>query len=109
MNKQFHSLKAQVADFENHVCSIDDGVFQNDSARIAELESLLRSEKDANINLQRTIAEYESGSTGQRKSLVERAQEIGFVRDASGKLSLGSPASRGFDYSKPYTYINRWG
>ncbi|KAH7719743.1 hypothetical protein AAVH_12778 [Aphelenchoides avenae] len=98
---KMRSLEKQIAEFESH----------EDAGRIAELESQLRNEQGANMKMRRTIAEHEkqlaSGSAGAGKSLVECAQEIGFIRDASGKLLLGPPASRGFDYSKPYAYTNR--
>ncbi|KAH7725649.1 hypothetical protein AAVH_06831 [Aphelenchoides avenae] len=84
---------------------------QDDSARIADLESQLQSAKTANVHLQRTVAEYEkqlvSSSGGSKQSLVERAREIGFFVDASGNLQLGPSPSKVFDVSRPYCYTNR--
>ncbi|KAH7720932.1 hypothetical protein AAVH_11570 [Aphelenchoides avenae] len=110
--RKMRSLEKQRAEFESHVCETDKSVLQEDANRIAELESQLRNEQGANMKMRRAIADYEkelaSGSGGATKSLVERAQEIGFFQDVSGKLFLGPPpASRGFDYTKPYTYTNR--
>ncbi|KAH7712204.1 hypothetical protein AAVH_20467 [Aphelenchoides avenae] len=66
-----------------------------DDARIKDLETQLRAAKDANVNLQRIVADQQkqitSGSGGAQQSLVERAREIGFIIDPSGNLQLGPP------------------
>ncbi|KAH7693437.1 hypothetical protein AAVH_39527, partial [Aphelenchoides avenae] len=52
------SLEAKLADYENDSAS-DSSEFQEEAARIADLESQLRKAKEANVNLQRTVADYE--------------------------------------------------
>ncbi|KAH7726114.1 hypothetical protein AAVH_06302 [Aphelenchoides avenae] len=83
-----------------------------DGARIADLVSQLCKAKEANVNLQRTVADYEkqlsSGFGGTRKSLCARARKIGFVHVAAGRLILGPPPSQGFDASKQYTATVRF-
>ncbi|KAH7673199.1 hypothetical protein AAVH_42321 [Aphelenchoides avenae] len=110
---KLRGLEKKVAEFESHVCPTDKFALQKDADRIAELESQLRNEQGANMKMRRTIAEYEeqlaAGSAGAAKSLVERAREIGYVRDVTGKLFLGPPPGQGFDFSKPYSYANRCG
>ncbi|KAH7716372.1 hypothetical protein AAVH_16215 [Aphelenchoides avenae] len=85
---------------------------QEDGARIADLVSQLCKAKEANVNLQRTVADYEkqlsSGFGGTRKSLGARARKIGFVHVAAGRLILGPPPSQGFDASKQYTATVRF-
>ncbi|KAH7710226.1 hypothetical protein AAVH_22497, partial [Aphelenchoides avenae] len=82
----------------------------DDSARIQDLERQLRAAQDANVKLQQIVADQQkqlpSGSGGARQSLVERARDIGFVFDSSGKLQLGPAPSQVFEISKPYCYTN---
>ncbi|KAH7711794.1 hypothetical protein AAVH_20889 [Aphelenchoides avenae] len=110
--KNFRGLEVKVAELESHECTTDNSVFQEDSSRIAYLELQLRSAQGTNVKLQRTNADYEkqlaSSSGGLRKSLEERARDIGFTHDASGRLILGPPGSQGFDTSKPYVYTGRF-
>ncbi|KAH7698792.1 gagpol and env protein precursor, partial [Aphelenchoides avenae] len=104
---QHASVVATVSKLEDKVSKLE----RHDDARIKDLETQLRAAKDANVNLQRIVADQQkqitSGSGGAQQSLVERAREIGFVIDPSGNLQLGPPPRQVFDISQPYCYTSR--
>jgi len=61
-------LETKISELESHVCPTDNSVLQDDSARIKDLVAQLQAAKDANVNLQKLVAEQQkripSGSGG---------------------------------------------
>lgn len=51
VKNKYRTLKAKVAEMESHACPADTSVFQEESARIADLEAQLRSAQTANVNM----------------------------------------------------------
>lgn len=120
-------LEDKVSKLERHVCPTEMPVFQDD-ARIKDLETQLRAAKDANVNLQRIVADQQkqitSGSGGTNAGAETKVTGHFKVHSspsssAHGKLDSSSTPPetsssdhhhvKVFDISQPYCYTSRYG